>query len=103
MNKNPLVFFNPFTRFSSLKFLSNNFLVLLLISMIFVLGSCNDDDEDFSADIQKVVGTYNVVDTDEGVRTDTTPEGLAKLKSAFAMGETRDCHFRKTGKTQYRQ
>jgi acetyl-CoA acyltransferase len=29
--------------------------------------------------------TY-VVDTDEGVRTDTTPEGLAKLKPAFAIG-----------------
>ncbi len=27
-----------------------------------------------------------VVDTDEGVRADTTPEGLAKLKPAFAMG-----------------
>lgn len=26
------------------------------------------------------------VDTDEGVRTDTTPEGLAKLKPAFAAG-----------------
>ncbi len=29
--------------------------------------------------------TY-IVDTDEGVRTDTTPEGLAKLKPAFAVG-----------------
>jgi acetyl-CoA acyltransferase len=27
-----------------------------------------------------------VVDTDEGVRTDTSPEGLAKLKPAFAAG-----------------
>ncbi len=27
-----------------------------------------------------------IVDTDEGVRTDTTPEGLAKLKPAFAAG-----------------
>ena len=27
-----------------------------------------------------------IVDTDEGVRADTTPEGLAKLKPAFAMG-----------------
>lgn len=31
--------------------------------------------------------TY-VVDTDEGVRRDTTPEGLAKLKPAFAAGGT---------------
>ena len=28
------------------------------------------------------------VDTDEGVRTDTSPEGLAKLKPAFALGGT---------------
>jgi len=27
-----------------------------------------------------------IVDTDEGVRADTTPEGLAKLKPAFAIG-----------------
>jgi acetyl-CoA acyltransferase len=27
-----------------------------------------------------------VVDTDEGVRSDTTPEGLAKLKPVFALG-----------------
>ena len=37
----------------------------MLISMAFMLGSCSDDDEDFSADIEKVVGTYHVVDTDE--------------------------------------
>ncbi len=30
--------------------------------------------------------TNFIVDTDEGVRADTTPEGLAKLKPAFAMG-----------------
>ncbi len=33
---------------------------------------------------KKVQQTF-VVDTDEGVRADTTPEGLAKLKPAFAM------------------
>ncbi len=31
--------------------------------------------------------TY-LVDTDEGVRADTTPEGLSKLKPAFAIGGT---------------
>ena len=31
--------------------------------------------------------TY-LVDTDEGVRADTTPKGLSKLKPAFAMGGT---------------
>ena len=29
-----------------------------------------------------------IVDTDEGVRADTSPEGLAKLKPAFAVGGT---------------
>ena len=36
---------------------------------------------------KKKTKTY-VVDTDEGVRTDTTLEGLAKLKPAFAAGGT---------------
>ncbi len=36
---------------------------------------------------KKKIKSY-VVDTDEGVRTDTTPEGLSKLKPAFAAGGT---------------
>ena len=32
-----------------------------------------------------------MVDTDEGVRADTSPEGLAKLKPAFAMGGSCYC------------
>jgi acetyl-CoA acyltransferase len=36
---------------------------------------------------KKAVRSY-VVDTDEGVRADTNPEALAKLKPAFAMGGT---------------
>ena len=36
---------------------------------------------------KRATKTYTV-DTDEGVRTDTTPEGLAKLKPAFEMGGT---------------
>ena len=63
MNKNPLHFTNTSTR------LTRNFpaiyFLAFLISMAFVLGACNDDDEDFSADVEKVVGTYNVLDTDE--------------------------------------
>jgi hypothetical protein len=59
MNKNPLVFLNTFTRLSPLKFFSNN-LLLLLVSMTFVLGSCNDDDEDFS------VENYSVTITKSG-------------------------------------
>lgn len=33
----------------------------------------------------KRIETSHVVDTDEGVRADTTPEGLAKLKPAFKL------------------
>lgn len=36
---------------------------------------------------KKAIRSY-VVDTDEGVRADTNPEALAKLKPAFAMGGT---------------
>lgn len=39
---------------------------LLLFVVVLMLSSCSNDDEpDYSADIAKVVGTYNVTDTDE--------------------------------------
>ena len=63
--KNPLFFQTISTRRSSSIFISAFFMFFMLISMAFMLGSCSDDDEDFSADIEKVVGTYHVVDTDE--------------------------------------
>jgi hypothetical protein len=38
---------------------------MLLFVVALILSSCDKDDEDFSADIARVVGTYNVTDTDE--------------------------------------
>ena len=64
MKKNPLNFKNILTALTP-NFTSSHFAGFMLIAMAFMLGSCNDNDEDFSADIAKVVGTYNVVDTDE--------------------------------------
>ncbi len=40
--------------------------VTSLVFALITLSSCSkDDDEDFSADVTKLVGTYTVVDTDE--------------------------------------
>lgn len=49
----------------TLNLTAHYFIVFMLVSMVFIAGSCNDDDENFSADIAKVLGTYHVVDTDE--------------------------------------
>ena len=38
---------------------------MLLFISVLILSSCSKDDEDFGADIAKVVGTYNVTDKDE--------------------------------------
>lgn len=65
MKKDPLNFKRTPNRLATLTLNSINVVAVALLSMAFMLGSCNDDDEDFSADIAKVVGTYNVVDTDE--------------------------------------
>lgn len=41
--------------------------------------------EDIYVENGKKIVSSHVVDTDEGVRADTTPEGLAKLKPAFKL------------------
>ena len=64
MKKPPLSIKNTPAVLANINFLPTYFIAFLLMSTAFVLGSCNDDD-DFSADIAKVVGTYSVVDTDE--------------------------------------
>lgn len=64
MNKKSL-YLTPTSNRGTFNFTATYFMVFMLISVALMLGSCNDDDEDLSADIAKVVGTYNVVDTDE--------------------------------------
>ena len=65
MKKNPLSSKTLVTRFTSVDSLSPLIIGMLLFVTALILSSCNKDDEDFGADIAKVVGTYNVTDTDE--------------------------------------
>ena len=65
MKKNPLSFSTLVTRLTSVDSLSPLFIGMLLFITVLILSSCDKDDEDFSADIARVVGTYNVTDTDE--------------------------------------
>jgi hypothetical protein len=65
MKKNPLSSKTLVTRFTSVDSLSPLIIGMLLFVTALILSSCNKDDDDFSADIARVVGTYNVTDTDE--------------------------------------
>ena len=66
MKKNPLYSKTFVTRFTSVDSLSPLLIGMLLFVTALILSSCgNDDEPDYSADIAKVVGTYNVTDTDE--------------------------------------
>lgn len=65
MKKNPLSSKTFVTRFTSVDSLSPLLIGMVIFITALILSSCNKDDEDFSADIAKVVGTYSVVDTDE--------------------------------------
>ena len=65
MKKNPLSFENLVTRLTSVDSLSPLLIGMLLFVAVLILGSCSDDDDDSGADIARVVGTYNVIDTDE--------------------------------------
>ncbi|HMG91491.1 MAG TPA: hypothetical protein VK589_15635 [Chryseolinea sp.] len=65
MKKNPLTFKTLVTSLTSVDSLSPLFIGMLLFISVLILSSCSKDDDDFGADIAKVVGTYNVTDTDE--------------------------------------
>jgi hypothetical protein len=65
MKKNALSSKTLVTRFTSVDSLSPLVIGMLLFVTALILSSCDNDDEDFSADIARVVGTYNVTDTDE--------------------------------------
>jgi hypothetical protein len=65
MKKKPLSFSTLVTRLTSVDSLSPLFIGMLLFITVLILSSCDKDDDDFSADIARVVGTYNVTDTDE--------------------------------------
>lgn len=66
MKKNSLSSKTLVTGLTSVDSLSPLFIGFLLFAIALIFGSCNNDDEpDFTADIAKVVGTYNVTDTDE--------------------------------------
>ena len=53
------------TSLTSVDSLSPLLIGILLFVTTLILSSCDKDEEDFSADIAKVVGTYTVTDTDE--------------------------------------
>jgi len=65
MKKNTLSSKTLITSLTSVDSLSPLLIGILLFVTTLILSSCDKDEEDFSADIAKVVGTYTVTDTDE--------------------------------------
>ena len=65
MKKNSLSSKTLVTSLTSVDSLSPLLIGILLFVTTLILSSCDKDEEDFSADIAKVVGTYTVTDTDE--------------------------------------
>ena len=93
MKKNPLSFKSLSGRLASITFNSANVIALVLLSMPFVLGSCNDDDEDFSTEIEKVVGTYSVVDTDEDDDVESYSVAITKSGNGVSISNFGDIMY----------
>lgn len=55
---------------TSAQILFRTYITPILFALV-TLTSCSKDDEDFSADVAKIVGTYTVTDTDEDGDTET--------------------------------
>jgi len=52
------------TKFASLNFFSPLFICFLFFTATLILSGCKDDDDDTSPDVAKLVGTYDVEETD---------------------------------------
>jgi hypothetical protein len=60
--------------------LSELLMYVFFASAVLIFSSCSDDDEDFSVDAAKVVGTYSVTDTDEDGDVETYSITISQSK-----------------------
>ena len=72
------------TKFSPLNFLSPSFICFLFLTAALILSSCKDDDDDTSPDVAKLVGTYDVAETDMYNDVDNYTVTISKSKDGGA-------------------
>ena len=65
----------------------------LLFVVALIMSSCSDDEQDFSADIAKVVGTYSVVDTDEDDEVENYLVTMAKVGNGVEISNFGDIMY----------
>ena len=71
------------TKFASLNF-SPLFICFLFFTATLILSGCKDDDDDTSPDVTKLVGTYDVEETDMWNDVDNYTVTIAKSKDGGA-------------------
>jgi len=72
------------TKFASLNFFSPFFICFLLFTATFIVSGCKDDDDDTSPDVAKLVGTYDVEETDMYNDIDNYTVTISKSKDGGA-------------------
>jgi len=72
------------TKFASLNFFSPLFICFLLFTAALILSGCKDDDDDTSPDVTKLVGTYDVEETDMWNDVDNYTVTISKSKDGGA-------------------
>ena len=68
------------TKFASRNFLSPLFICFLFLTATLIVGGCKDDDDDTSPDVAKLVGTYDVEETDTNNNVDNYTVTISKSK-----------------------
>ena len=71
-------------KFASLNFLSPLVICFLFFTATLTLSSCKDDDDDTNPDVAKIVGTYDVEETDMYNDVDNYTITIAKSKDGGA-------------------
>jgi hypothetical protein len=72
------------TKFASLNFFSPLFICFLFFAATLILSGCKDDDDDTSPDVTKLVGTYDVEETDMWNDVDNYTVTISKSKDGGA-------------------
>lgn len=93
MKKNPLYSKSVVTRLTSVDSLTPLVIGILFFIVTLIMSSCKDDEEDFSADIAKAVGTYTVTDTDEYEEVETYNVTITKVGNGVEISNFGDIMY----------
>ena len=93
MKKNHLSSKTVVSNLTSIDSLAPLMIGFLLLVIGLIMSSCSDDEQDFSTDISKVVGTYTVTDKDENNEVENYNVTISKAGNGVEISNFGDIMY----------